>query len=149
MSFRESSISQTIQKWQMDISSGCFPCHPQSDQSQSFQDLLVFLRQKVYINDQWLKSLAFFEPSTSLLFFRPCPTGFVCLPHVGDNPNYGFTSFDNLLWSMLTTFQLITLDYWENVYNMVSYHKKCILYHQDRFFGIYRFCFRGSSTYDI
>ena len=38
---------------------------------------------------------------------------------MGDNPNYGFTSFDNLLWSMLTTFQLITLDYWENVYNMV------------------------------
>lgn len=31
-----------------------------------------------------------------------------------------FTSFDNLLWSMLTTFQLITLDYWENVYNMVA-----------------------------
>ena len=31
-----------------------------------------------------------------------------------------FTSFDNLLWSMLTTFQLITLDYWENVYNMVD-----------------------------
>ena len=50
---------------------------------------------------------------------RPCPPGFICLPHVGDNPNYGFTSFDNLLWSMLTTFQLITLDYWENVYNMV------------------------------
>lgn len=23
------------------------------------------------------------------------------------------------MWSMLTTFQLITLDYWENVYNMV------------------------------
>ena len=53
-------------------------------------------------------------------FYRPCPSGYVCLPHVGDNPNYGFTSFDNLLWSMLTTFQLITLDYWENVYNMVS-----------------------------
>ena len=50
---------------------------------------------------------------------RPCPSGYICLPHVGDNPNYGFTSFDNLLWSMLTTFQLITLDYWENVYNMV------------------------------
>lgn len=25
------------------------------------------------------------------------------------------------MWSMLTTFQLITLDYWENVYNMVSW----------------------------
>ena len=34
--------------------------------------------------------------------------------------SYRFTSFDNLLWSMLTTFQLITLDYWENVYNMVD-----------------------------
>ena len=51
--------------------------------------------------------------------FRPCPVGYICLPHVGENPNFGFTSFDNLLWSMLTTFQLITLDYWENVYNMV------------------------------
>lgn len=60
------------------------------------------------------------EAITLCLYFRPCPTGYVCLPHVGDNPNYGFTSFDNLLWSMLTTFQLITLDYWENVYNMVS-----------------------------
>nr|XP_040580398.1 sodium channel protein 60E-like [Lepeophtheirus salmonis] len=50
---------------------------------------------------------------------RPCPTGYSCLQHIGDNPNFGYTSFDNLLWSMLTTFQLITLDYWENVYNMI------------------------------
>jgi len=50
---------------------------------------------------------------------RSCPHGFVCLGSIGENPNYGFTSFDNLLWSMLTTFQLITLDYWEDVYNMV------------------------------
>merc|ERR1719410_1538839 len=50
---------------------------------------------------------------------RSCPHGFVCLDSIGENPNFGFTSFDNLLWSMLTTFQLITLDYWENVYNMV------------------------------
>ncbi|RZF45624.1 hypothetical protein LSTR_LSTR010575, partial [Laodelphax striatellus] len=49
---------------------------------------------------------------------RHCPPGFVCL-RVGENPNHGYTSFDNFLWSMLTTFQLITLDYWENVYNMV------------------------------
>ena len=53
------------------------------------------------------------------LKFRSCPHGFVCLGSIGGNPNYGFTSFDNLLWAMLTTFQLITLDYWENVYNMV------------------------------
>ncbi len=53
--------------------------------------------------------------------WRSCPHGYTCLGSIGGNPNYGFTSFDNLLWSMLTTFQLITLDYWENVYNMVSY----------------------------
>ena len=51
--------------------------------------------------------------------FRSCPHGYMCLGSIGENPNYGYTSFDNLLWSMLTTFQLITLDYWENVYNMV------------------------------
>ena len=45
----------------------------------------------------------------------------MCLPNIGDNPNFGYTSFDNLLWAMLTTFQLITLDFWENVYNMVGY----------------------------
>jgi len=39
---------------------------------------------------------------------------------VGENPNHGYTNFDNFMWSMLTTFQLITLDYWENVYNMVG-----------------------------
>ena len=52
--------------------------------------------------------------------FRSCPDGYLCLPNIGDNPNFGYTSFDNLLWAMLTTFQLITLDFWENVYNMVN-----------------------------
>ena len=36
---------------------------------------------------------------------RSCPHGYTCLHSIGENPNYGFTSFDNLLWSMLTTFQ--------------------------------------------
>nr|XP_026495463.1 sodium channel protein 60E isoform X2 [Vanessa tameamea] len=49
---------------------------------------------------------------------RHCPSQYTCLC-VGPNPNHGYTNFDNFLWSMLTTFQLITLDYWENVYNMV------------------------------
>ncbi|GBP17473.1 Sodium channel protein 60E [Eumeta japonica] len=50
---------------------------------------------------------------------RHCPPRYTCLC-VGPNPNHGYTNFDNFLWSMLTTFQLITLDYWENVYNMLS-----------------------------
>ncbi|XP_055533096.1 sodium channel protein 60E isoform X2 [Wyeomyia smithii] len=49
---------------------------------------------------------------------RHCPSEYTCLC-VGENPNHGYTNFDNFMWSMLTTFQLITLDYWENVYNMV------------------------------
>jgi len=54
------------------------------------------------------------------LYFRTCPGGYLCLPDVAENPNYGYTNFDNFAFSMLTSFQLITLDYWENVYNMVS-----------------------------
>ncbi|XP_050422865.1 LOW QUALITY PROTEIN: sodium channel protein 60E-like [Adelges cooleyi] len=49
---------------------------------------------------------------------RHCPVGYFCIS-VGPNPNHGYTNFDNFPWSMLTTFQLITLDYWENVYNNV------------------------------
>ena len=61
------------------------------------------------------------------LVTRPCPADYVCLPGLGDNPNFGFTNFDTFPWSMLTTFQLITLDYWENIYNMVlTWLRDCI-----------------------
>lgn len=49
---------------------------------------------------------------------QKCKQDYTCL-RVGENPNHGYTSFDNFMWSMLTTFQLITLDYWENTYNMI------------------------------
>lgn len=55
----------------------------------------------------------------SYLFSRHCNESYTCLC-VGPNPNHGYTNFDNFLWSMLTTFQLITLDYWEDVYNKVG-----------------------------
>lgn len=47
-----------------------------------------------------------------------CPVNFTCLS-VGDNPNYGYTNFDNFAWSLVTAFQLITMDFWENVFNYV------------------------------
>lgn len=53
---------------------------------------------------------------------RHCEPGYTCLC-IGNNPNHGYTNFDNFMWSMLTTFQLITLDYWENVYNMVRLNR--------------------------
>ncbi|KAJ8670425.1 hypothetical protein QAD02_001684 [Eretmocerus hayati] len=58
---------------------------------------------------------------------RHCNESYTCLC-VGPNPNHGYTSFDSFLWSMLTTFQLITLDYWEDVYDkgvlLSSYSRK-------------------------
>eukprot|EP00062_Callorhinchus_milii_P007836 gi/632949947/ref/XP_007890440.1/ PREDICTED: sodium channel protein type 9 subunit alpha-like [Callorhinchus milii] len=48
-----------------------------------------------------------------------CPTNFTCLPGIGHNPNNGYTNFDNIGWALITAFQLITLDYWENTYNLV------------------------------
>merc|ERR1712198_332516 len=48
-----------------------------------------------------------------------CPTNFTCLENIGDNPNNGYTNFDHIGYSMLTCFQLITLDFWEDVYNHI------------------------------
>ena len=51
---------------------------------------------------------------------RGCDSGYICLPNIGENPNYGFMNFDNILWSALITFQLMTIDFWENAYRKVS-----------------------------
>lgn len=50
---------------------------------------------------------------------RVCGPGYTCLGMIGENPDDGWTSFDNFFKSMLTTFQLITLDYWERLYDLV------------------------------
>jgi hypothetical protein len=43
----------------------------------------------------------------------------MCLP-VGSNPNFGYTSFDNYMFAMLSSFRLLTQDFWENLYFLVS-----------------------------
>ncbi|ESO94539.1 hypothetical protein LOTGIDRAFT_118343 [Lottia gigantea] len=48
-----------------------------------------------------------------------CPENFTCLPDIGDNPNYGYTNYDNFGWAILNAFQLITLDFWEDNYDKV------------------------------
>jgi len=46
-----------------------------------------------------------------------CPTGYNCL--VRQNPDGGHSSYDNLLWAMLGTFELFTLDGWsEQMYRI-------------------------------
>ena len=57
---------------------------------------------------------------TFFLLYRHCSTNHSCLPDAGTNPNYGYTSFDHFGWAIMTSFQLVTLDFWENVYNNVS-----------------------------
>ncbi|XP_062982341.1 sodium channel protein type 5 subunit alpha-like [Elgaria multicarinata webbii] len=44
-----------------------------------------------------------------------CPPSYVCLK-VGENPDYGFTSFDTFGWAFLSLFRLMTQDYWERLY---------------------------------
>ncbi|CAG5133640.1 unnamed protein product, partial [Candidula unifasciata] len=48
-----------------------------------------------------------------------CPQGYICIPNVGDNPRNGFLNFDHFGWAALASFQLIALDFWEDIYNKV------------------------------
>jgi hypothetical protein len=64
---------------------------------------------------------------------RPCsPNGasgaFLCEPPVSNcsgfwiGPNYGITSFDNIIYASLTVFQCITMEGWTDVLYYVSKH---------------------------
>ncbi|CAG5099650.1 Oidioi.mRNA.OKI2018_I69.XSR.g16619.t1.cds [Oikopleura dioica] len=50
-----------------------------------------------------------------------CAEGYTCYGHTGSNPanTYGYTNYDHIGWAMLSSFQLLTLDFWENTYNMI------------------------------
>ncbi|XP_021360506.1 sodium channel protein 1 brain-like isoform X2 [Mizuhopecten yessoensis] len=45
-----------------------------------------------------------------------CPDNYTCMVDIGENPNFGYTNFDHFGWAMLASFQLITLDFWEDCY---------------------------------
>uniref|UniRef100_A0A7N4PJ42 Sodium channel protein n=1 Tax=Sarcophilus harrisii TaxID=9305 RepID=A0A7N4PJ42_SARHA len=44
-----------------------------------------------------------------------CPEGYRCLK-AGENPDYGYTSFDSFGWAFLALFRLMTQDCWERLY---------------------------------
>lgn len=50
---------------------------------------------------------------------RHCPEGFTCV-RGGQNPNYGYTSYDTFGWSLLSSFRLMTQDFWDNLMLLVS-----------------------------
>ena len=41
---------------------------------------------------------------------------YTCLPDAGDNPDFGYTNFDHMGWSLVMSFQLLTMDFWENIF---------------------------------
>lgn len=43
-----------------------------------------------------------------------CPGGFFC-GRTNDNPNYGVTNFDNVMYSLLCVFQSVTLEGWSDI----------------------------------
>lgn len=51
--------------------------------------------------------------------YRVCPEGYVCLK-AGRNPNYDYTSYDSFGWAFLSLFRLMTQDFWENLFQLVS-----------------------------
>ena len=65
-----------------------------------------------------LFSLLYFNLIYSLSF-RSCPINYTCFSNIGDNPNHGYTNFDSFPWALVSTIQLVTADYWENVYEYV------------------------------
>lgn len=51
---------------------------------------------------------------------RTCPEGFMCI-RGGKTPNYGYTNYDAFGWSLLSSFRLLTQEYWENLMQLVSH----------------------------
>ena len=42
------------------------------------------------------------------------------MANTGPNPISEYISYDNFGWALLTSLQLVTMDYWESIYNSVS-----------------------------
>lgn len=47
-----------------------------------------------------------------------CPGGYFC-GQSNDNPNFGVTNFDNILYSLLVVFQSVTLEGWSDIQRMM------------------------------
>ncbi|XP_031570121.1 sodium channel protein 60E-like [Actinia tenebrosa] len=46
-----------------------------------------------------------------------CPVNYTCLSGAGPNPDHGYTNFDNMGWALVMAFQILTMDFWENLYD--------------------------------
>ncbi|KAI3378578.1 hypothetical protein SNEBB_007102 [Seison nebaliae] len=69
--------------------------------------------------ENWYQENEIYVTCGSKVGARRCPANFTCVEDVGDNPNNKLTSFDNFYMSIFQNFQLITLDFWEDIYNRI------------------------------
>ncbi|XP_065438476.1 sodium channel protein type 5 subunit alpha-like [Chrysemys picta bellii] len=49
---------------------------------------------------------------------KECPENYSC-QKIGDNPDFGYTSFDHFGWAFLSVFRLMTQDNWERLYRQI------------------------------
>lgn len=50
---------------------------------------------------------------------QTCPDSYVCFQGSVKNPDFGYTNFDSIFSSYLSTFRLMTRDFWENLLQLV------------------------------
>lgn len=55
----------------------------------------------------------------SFVVSRECQANYTC-EKIGNNPDFGYTSFDHFGWAFLSVFRLMTQDYWERLYRQVG-----------------------------
>jgi hypothetical protein len=48
-----------------------------------------------------------------------CPGGYYC-GKSNENPNFGVTNFDNVLYSFMAVFQSVTLEGWSDIMSMMQ-----------------------------
>jgi hypothetical protein len=51
--------------------------------------------------------------------YSGCPVGYTCQPDIGDNPDSGYLSYDNLGWALIAIDQIFTLDNMDDLYDKV------------------------------
>ena len=42
------------------------------------------------------------------------------MANAGPNPDHGYTTFDNMGSSLIMALQILTMDFWDNIYNKVT-----------------------------
>ena len=85
------------------------------------KQVLTKISQHVYLFI--LGTYIWYENSYVILWIgycRSCIKGYFCSNGTGVNPNFGYTHFDNFAVALLCAFRLMTQDYWENLYQIVS-----------------------------